>query len=142
MPKQQILEYPWLPYRTRYFDVLYYPVANIAVRYGHSNNWLSGLFVIDSGADITTMNKIVAEMLGISDFESGERIELTAAGGSAIEARIHRVDIAFNGIVVPDVRIAFAKKNELKMSLLGRLDVFDYFDVNLQARTRRTILVH
>ena len=27
-----------------------------------------------------------------------------------------------------------AEKDELKMSLLGRLDVFDYFDVNLHAR--------
>jgi hypothetical protein len=130
--------------KTKYFQILYYPIAtiDIATRTEKSEPWLKYDFFIDSGADISAMNADDAIDLGVADFDSGQSINLMGVGQQPIEARIHKFDMSFNGIIIPEVRIAFVMNNQLRVPLLGRLDIFHYFDVHLKERARKTVFMH
>lgn len=136
------IDYNWLPVQTKHFGLIYRPMALVSLKHARADDaWLTRLFLVDSGADITTMNAVVAQSLGI-DLKSGEPFEPRVAGGYALKARIHPVTMKFDGITLPNVRVAFVEDNSLAAYLLGRLDVGDYFDVNLQGRARKTSFVH
>lgn len=86
------------------------------------------------------MNKSDADDLGI-DFEAGPRVPFGQATGDVLWARIHKVAMKFKHIELPEARVAFAEK-KVPTLLLGRLDINDFFDINLRGRARRTVFVH
>jgi len=130
------VDFGWWPRQSKNFGLVHYPMARVEVKHQNRDEWLPVHFLIDSGADITVMSKSDADDLDI-DFEAGQRVSFGQATGDVLWARIHRVTLKFRDIEVPDVRVAFAER-KIPTLLLGRLDITDFFDINLQGRAKRT----
>jgi predicted aspartyl protease len=135
----RIVEYTWRPFPTDHFGLRDYPVAGIFLK-NAEGKWKFKQFLVDSAADVTAINKVAAEELGIEPI--GEAFSINQSTKQGINVYKAKVDINFNGVILENVNIVLVINNNLRMPLLGRLDVFDYFDVNLQARNKKTVLTH
>jgi hypothetical protein len=134
----------WVKRKTDHYGYRYLPVVTPWIRLNEHQKQLSFEFKIDSGAIVTAMNHSAAVLLGVNDsqWEKAERIDIKTAGGHKIWGRKFKAELVFGDIVLSDVNVFFSEQDEFEMPLLGRIDVFDYFDVNLQARNRKTVLTH
>jgi hypothetical protein len=125
--------------RTKNLGVLYYPMITAGVKRKSGNlAWFNFLF--DSGADVTMMRAADGEFLGV-DVKAGKKMEFGTAGESTVSAYLHETMFRFGKYDVP-VRVAFAENDTLRMPLLGRLDICDFFNMSLNGRERSTILTH
>ncbi len=94
--------------------------------------------MVDSGADISFIPKDIGEQMGfVKSFGEPDYIA-AAVGNSTIPyvARECRVEIAGHQL---NIRLLWCQDETTTDILLGRMDVFDYFDVTFSQR-RRTIL--
>jgi len=115
-------------------DVIYRPVAKVYLpRSG--NEWVAEYFYVDSGSDYTLVPYRMGRFLGLDTRASGLR-EMGGIGG--------RIGVRF--AVIPmriavyqfDCTIAWAQIETVPL-LLGRMDVFDHFDVTFQQRRKKTV---
>ncbi len=78
---------------------------------------------IDSGAEVTVLNRSLVRILGIGDVASGEPVELIVANKESRPAWIHPVEIEFIGRQLT-VAAAFCPDWDMK-NLLGMRGFFD-----------------
>jgi predicted aspartyl protease len=138
------ISFEWVKRKTDHYGHRYLPICSAWVRLNEHGQWRNVNFRVDSGAIVTAMNFAEAEVMGITkeQWDKAERVDLSTATGQKIWGRKLKVSIDLEGIGLNNVEAFFSEKNELTTALLGLIDVFDYFDVNLQARKRRTVLTH
>lgn len=80
------VDYNWLPVQTNHFGLIFRPMALVSLKHARAEDaWLTRLFLVDSGADITVMNKSDAVDLGI-DFEAESTVPLGQATGDVCNA--------------------------------------------------------
>lgn len=115
------------------FGPEYKPVADVEFQ-TVKEEWIEFIDLkIDTGAIITLMNSSDCESLGYSLVE-GDKKTLSTASGSPLDVSIHKIRIRIGGVMLPNyVRIAFALK-PINNLLLGRLDIFDRFDILFNPR--------
>lgn len=92
--------------------------------------------LIDSGADITLFPRKIGEFLGF-DFKEDEIKEMHGIGYSAIPYVIKSVMLKI-GEIKFNCRVGISLIEEVPM-ILGRLDVFDRFDIEFRQSKRITI---
>jgi hypothetical protein len=134
-----IVQYNWQEFPTDHYGDIDYPVANMYIR-NSEGKWKFRQFLVDSGSDITAINMKDGQELGIRPI--GDLFSIQGATKKGIPVYKAKADLNFNGVILEQVNIVLVENNSLRMLLLGRIDVFDYFDVNLQARNRKTVLMH
>ncbi len=91
--------------------------------------------VVDSGAEVTVLNRDFIPVLGISSVTSGEPIELMVANKDARPAWIHPVAIEFFGRPMT-VDAAFCPDWDMK-NLLGMRGFFDQLVIAFDHRHQR-----
>ena len=92
--------------------------------------------VVDSGADITLIPRNLGEFLGLSF--TGEKIrEIRGIGEGAIPYVIKTIVMKIGAYKFKS-RIGIALIEEIPM-ILGRLDVFDNFNIEFRQKERLTI---
>jgi len=100
------------------------------------NDWQEFHLKIDSGAVVTLLNRGECELLKYK-LEDGEREKLSVANDSSIYVRIHQIKLKIGNVTLPNpVRIAFAE-TKVPALLLGRLDIFEFFDITLRERIKQ-----
>ena len=93
--------------------------------------------LIDSGADITFLPKRLGERLGY--IVSHGEVTSTALGvGSEVPYLIRRNAVEINGELL-NIRLLWGQSDVIPDVLLGRLDVFDHFDVTFSQRQQKVI---
>jgi predicted aspartyl protease len=96
--------------------------------------WQEFHLKIDTGAIITAMNPGDCELLGFN-LTDGEEADLTTANNSKLKVFVHNIKLKIGNDILPStVRVAFAA-TQISELLLGRLDIFNFFDITLQQRT-------
>jgi hypothetical protein len=111
--------------------------------------WQEFHLKIDTGAIITAMKRLVlmvicmflvmmdpgdCELLGFN-LTDGEEADLTTADNSKLKVFVHNIKLKIGNDILPStVRVAFAA-TQISELLLGRLDIFNFFDITLQQRT-------
>ena len=104
------------------------PVADIFMR-TTGGEWIEFHPFIDSGADITLIPYSFGLMLGLS--KDSEKIkELKGVRGIALPVVISKVKMRIGNIEL-NPRVAWALIEEAP-PLLGRLDIFDKFDITFK----------
>lgn len=92
---------------------------------------------LDSGAVITLLRGSVATELGLS-LESGRPIVLSNVGGAHTNAFVHHMNLRFAPEDPPvKVPVAYAV-SETVPNLIGRLGVFDRFEITFDPSRRET----
>lgn len=93
--------------------------------------------LVDSGADITLIPRRLGEFLGFS--LDGEKIrEIRGIGEGAIPYTIRTMQIKIGEYFI-QARIGITLIEEVPL-ILGRLDVFDHFNIEFRQKDRLTIL--
>jgi hypothetical protein len=119
------------------FGTIYVPIAIVEVQ-NFSGEWQEFEFKVDSGAIVTLMNSDDCSLLGYC-LKDGEEKTLTTANNSELKVYIHKIGMKITDNMFPTkARIAFAEK-QVHSLLLGRLDIFNSFDIHMQGRVLQTI---
>lgn len=130
--------YKWRQRPTRHFGRVWVPFAHLELQ-GTDGRFQAFALQIDSGATVSLLRRSVAELLGFR-LESGQRIDVTGVGGSKTTAFVHELQTRLDD-KWPLFTIPFAISSvESVPNLLGRLGVFDQFQVDFDASLRETRL--
>jgi len=92
--------------------------------------------IVDSGADITLIPKSFGELLGFSF--KGEKIREIRGIGEGVIPYVIKIAVVKIGKYKFNSRIGIALIEEIPL-ILGRLDIFDQFDIEFKQKTRLTI---
>jgi len=109
------------------------PVADVWLRKGKS--WIEFHPYIDSGADVTLLPLSLGELLGFK--VEGEKIEEIGGIRGAVPVIYKRWEIKIGDRVLP-ILIAWALLEDVP-PLLGRADVFDFFEITFQQKEEKII---
>jgi len=126
----------WKIERSRVFGLIERPVAEIFLE-DSVGDWQPIVVYVDSGADVTVLKKSFGEVLGI-DMEKGEKAALGAVSGAKIETYVHNMKLRIGDHIVK-ARVAFAT-DDTPPNLLGRMDIFNLFEIHFRNRTHETCL--
>lgn len=108
------------------------PRATVRLR-AHDGLWSDKIGVlVDTGAIISVFTKSWCEIIGL-ELKKGTCIKLGTAGKSEVEVYIHTVDMQIRDEVLRDIHVGFREEDQ-NISLLGRIDVFDSFEVTFRVR--------
>ena len=101
-------------------------------------DWQEFFGLVDSGAVITMLNASDCEVLGL-ELTAGEPARLMSASRTPIPVYIHEVELKIGNDIIT-AKVAFAIL-DLGRRYLGRIDLFDAFEITFQARTKNTKFV-
>ena len=123
-------------YRKEFYKtlgVIYRPVAEVIFING--NKEVRDFPYVDSGADITLIPRSVGELLGF-EVGSEEINEMGGIGGSKVPTILKTLKMRIGEFEFP-IKIAWALV-EYVPPLLGRVDVFDKFEVRFRQKEKIT----
>lgn len=132
-----MIEFDYRPERSPRGEIIFRPVAKVyLLRF--EKEWVAEYFYVDSGADYTLIPYRMGQFLGLESLAS-EIKEIGGIGGV----------IAVRFAVVPmrieehrfDCPIAWAQIERVPF-LLGRVGVFDYFDITFQQRKKKILFLY
>jgi hypothetical protein len=87
---------------------------------------------VDTGATISLFTKSRCDFIGIELKNTDHCLPFSAAGGSEVLIYIHTVDMQIDNEVLSNIHVGFHEGEG--NSLLGRIDVFDAFEVNFRLK--------
>lgn len=128
------VDFPFRSFRHSHLGVLYRPHATIELQ--HANRIIRGPFLVDSGADTSVIGYKVGLALGLQ-LEIDEPLDKLGGAASGIPVVYRMVQMRIGPYQV-ESRMAWAIGYQVK-SILGRLDVFDHFNIDFRQSERRTI---
>ncbi len=120
--------------RTPEIGEIWIPTAEIELITDKKNYFCE--MIVDSGADITLVPRSLGEFLGFS-FAKEKIREIRGIGEQAIPYVIRSINIKIGKYLFKS-RIGIALIEEIPL-ILGRLDVFDHFDIELKQNSKVTI---
>ena len=125
------------PYQYKQIDYgrIINPLTCIKVK--ASWGWQPLWFLLDSGADTTMLTVPLAKSLGL-DFDITKKTQLFGIGEKSVNAYPSKVTLQLKGLDL-DVRCYFIDAKESTL-LLGRLDIFDKFNILFNTQKRQMIL--
>lgn len=130
MAKKKII-FPYQKEESKLFGIVYRPVAEFKIK--SPREWITVLAYADSGADVTLLPKSFIDLLGVA-FEEGEITEIGGVGGGKVPVIVKEVDLKI-GDETRKVKIAIALIEDVPY-LLGREDVFEYFEVRFRQKLK------
>lgn len=125
--------FPCTVYQHETLGEIVLPYASIVLY--HADRSFAGEFLIDSGADITLIPRGVGELLGLAS-RAGDVSDVGDIRGT-LSVVYREVEMQI-GTERLRARVAWALTEDVPL-ILGRLDVFDIFDVEFRQRERCTI---
>lgn len=118
-------------YRKEKSDVLgiiYRPIVEIELINQEKKIAIPGILYFDTGADITLIPRSTGELLGLKVKEDQIK-EISGVGGGIVPVIIKKLDISLSDYTFT-ARIAWSLIEDVP-PLLGRIDVFKYFDISI-----------
>lgn len=129
------IEFPFIKEKANVVDFISRPFAEVTL-IGDVNE-IKEWFFIDSGADATLIKRKLGELLGFQ-IKEGEEVKQLSGIGTGIIPYVLRTIKMKIGEKEFDVRIAWGLIEDVPL-VLGRLDIFDKFDVNFKERERKVV---
>jgi len=118
--------------RSNLLGVVLRPIAEVYFEDTEGRK-IRALMYIDSGADISLIPKALGESLGL-EVQEEETKEITGVGNARVPVIIKKVKIRI-GNVEFKARVAWALEEGVP-PLLGRLDVFERFNINFREKDK------
>ncbi len=130
-----MITFAWRRRVTRHFGEQWVPFAELSLK-STRGRWYSISMQVDSGAVISVVPRSVAELLGLR-LVNDQPIELASVGAKARGYFVHLVEARIGNMPEFEMRIAVAEGEDVP-NLLGRLDVLDRFQIDLDASLEET----
>lgn len=127
-------EFPYREEPSQDFGVIWKPYVTVRISFGEKTFRCEML--LDSGADITLIPKRVGDYLGFEVEKEAIR-EVRGIGEGAVPYIVKHVKIKIGEDEI-EPRIGWALIEEVPF-LLGRLDIFDQFDIKFDHSERKVI---
>jgi hypothetical protein len=118
----------YLREKSSLFGTILRPVAKIQFK-DTDGNPIDCSMYIDSGADITLIPKSLGEILGLK-LEEENIIEISGVGSTKVPMIIRTLSMIIGEHEI-QARVAWALEEDVP-PLLGRLDIFDKFDIEFK----------
>lgn len=131
------VEFPFLKEKATVVDFISRPFAKVALIF--DANKITEWFFIDSGADVSLVKRKLGELLGFRLKEEEEIRQLSGIGTSTIPYVLRTIKMRI-GEKEFDARIAWSLIEDVPL-VLGRLDVFDKFDILFKEREGKVVFV-
>lgn len=129
------VEFPFLIEKANVVDFISRPFAKVTLI--ADVNLITEWFFIDSGADVSLVSLSIGKLLGFTLKEGEEIKQLSGIGRSAVPYVLRAIKMKI-GEKEFDVRIAWSLLEDVPL-VLGRLDVFDKFDIIFKEREGKVI---
>lgn len=110
------------------------PVARVILI--HRGKKIPEIFYVDSGADITLIPRSIGEILELRDPSAQEIFDIKGIGEKGVPIVVRKVGIQLGNFQLQS-RIGWALIEDIPL-LLGREDVFPYFDI-IFSQNKKTI---
>ncbi len=129
-----MIEFPFVTKPSIRYGTLYIPIAKISVQTTQGFEAVS--FLIDSGADLTVISYDLGRRAGWTISEEDTILQLAGITGesSFVEREIGMIIGAHRF----RCRVAWAQDPNVT-DVLGRLNIFDFFNIEFQQSKRRTL---
>ncbi|HUU97206.1 MAG TPA: DUF5677 domain-containing protein [Phycisphaerae bacterium] len=127
--------FAWRRQMTRHFGEQWVPFAELGLK-GADGRWRTFAVQVDSGAVISVLTRSAAELLGIKP-EEGERVELASIGRQPHPYFVHELTARIGDLGEFTMRIALSDREDMP-NLLGRLDVLDHLQIDLDPSLEET----
>ena len=131
-----MIEFDYRKERLRNDQIIFRPVAKVYLL-KTGNEWIAEYFYIDSGADYSLIPYRMGRFLGLE--RNALEIKEIGGVGGVIAVRFANLPMRI-GEHQFDCTIAWAQIENVPF-LLGRKDVFDYFDINFKQREKKSIFI-
>ena len=115
-------------------EVIFRPVAKIYLLRSE-NEWIAEYFYVDSGADYTLIPYQMGKFLNVE--KRASKVKEIGGIGGVIAVRFAVVPMKIDAYQF-DCTLAWAQIERVPL-LLGRSNIFDYFDITFQQRKNKTI---
>ncbi len=125
------MNFPYQKEKSKLFGEVYRPVGEFEIE--TKLGWIPVLAYIDSGADITLLPMSFIGALEIK-VEEEDIKNIGGVGGSKIPVIVKKVKMKICDKIL-DVRVAIALIEKIPY-LIGREDVFDYFEVCFRQKNK------
>jgi hypothetical protein len=112
------------------------PIASVSLK-SALGEWIEFYPLVDTGAIVSIFNKTDCDVLGY-ELECGTRCEIKSASGHPLLCYVHSVNMKIGEGDPINVRIAFSTSDNMGKGYLGRVDVFDNFEVDFRGKTQDT----
>ena len=129
-----IMEFPGRLIESEQLGATWVPTATVEIKY--QKLLLSCEMLVDTGAYLRMIPYQIGTELGLTISEDGI-LEAGGTGGASIPHVVKEVELRIGGNFI-HARIGWALTDEVPL-LLGRLDVFDEFDIEFSQSRRKTI---
>ena len=129
------LAFAWYSSQTS-FGQIYTPYCRIEIQ-KRNENWLKRELKIDSGADMTLMERHDLAALGYNLSDCDE-IDFKNINNEEFPTSMRRFNIRIGEFLINGVPIAFSDR-PIKNAVLGRAKVFDSIDIFFDRRMKHTI---
>ena len=126
------VEFPFVNERSSLFGIVSRPVAKIILE----RKFIQWMYV-DSGADITLIPLSVGKLIGLHRTRKDRLERIFGVGQSSVPIVIKRVHMQL-GKTRFQARLAWSQIEDVPL-LLGRIDVFRFFDVTLKEKAHVTV---
>lgn len=127
--------FAWRRRATRHFGEQWVPFAEVSLR-STSGRWHAFSVQVDTGAVISVVPRSAGELLGIVP-DKGEAVDLAGVGAPPQRYFVHRFAARIGDAPDFQMRIAVADREDAP-SLLGRLDILDRFQIDLDVSLEET----
>ena len=128
--------FPYRRERSKLFGKIYRPVVPVDLRWEHGE-WMNQKMYIDSGADISLIPLKLGDSLGF-DMIYDDIKEMNVIGYSTIPVIIENVNIKLCDVEFK-ARVAWSMIEDVP-SLLGRMDIFDKFEIIFMQKEKNVVL--
>ncbi|MEM3402113.1 MAG: hypothetical protein QW179_04510 [Candidatus Hadarchaeales archaeon] len=119
------IEFPFVEEKANILPTILRPLARVKLI--NKNMEIAADMYVDSGADITLIPYSVGIALGFSLKPEDKIRRIGGVGGGKISIVVRRLKMRIGG-EESDVRVAWCMSEDVPL-ILGRLDIFDKFDV-------------
>lgn len=116
------------------FGQIFNPFIYIPVK--TKTNWQCLWFLVDSGADVTMLTLSLARKLGLN-YDSKRKTKLYGIGKKSVDAYPGKIIIKLGQFKIA-VRTYFIDAEDSTL-LLGRLDMFERFNITFNTRNRKVV---
>jgi len=121
------VDFPYLKERSTLFGVIARPVAKVVLEHRFPQ-WM----YVDSGADISLIPFSVGNLIGLTRTKKDRPQRISGIGRSSVPIVVKKVSMRLGALEFP-ARVAWSQIEDVPL-LLGRLDVFQRFDVTFRER--------
>jgi hypothetical protein len=127
------IEFKYRKERSRILGEIYRPIAKVQLQ--GDEGWVSEFIYVDSGADFTLIPYKLGRFLGFKHID--EEIHEIQGVSGAVPVIFKTVNMRL-GEYIFKVKIAWSQLEEVPL-LLGRLGVFDRFDVTFRQKDKKVL---